>query len=303
MKKNYLKRVAAVSLMTVFFAMATGCGDQAKASNNKWGLEEFNFVLIPGEDTEKSVQLRDEMAQDLSKEIGVPVNIYRASDYNAAVEAMRTGSAQLALLGPFSYVTAVERSGAECVCVSATNGEKGYKSYFISRSDSGIKSLEDLEGKTFAFADAASTSGNVVPCNEILNAFPEKGLTFDDLHADGKYFKSSTYSGSHANSLQAVVQGNVDAAAVSSNTYDNQIEKGNVQEGELTVFYESPTIPGSPIAIKDDLPQELKDKVKEFLLNYDDEEYFGGPNIRYVEVEDSEYDYIRELQKKYNLSD
>lgn len=303
MKKSYFKQAVAVSLMTVCFAMAAGCGSQAQASDNKWGLEEFNFVLIPGEDTEKSVQLRDEMASDLSATIGVPVNVYRASDYNAAVEALRTGSAQMALLGPFSYVTAVDRSGAECICVSATDGEKGYRSYFIARSDSGIDSLDDLEGKTFAFADAASTSGNVVPCNEILNMFPDKGLTFDDLHADGKFFKSSTYSGSHANSIQAVVQGNVDAAAVSSNTYENQIEKGNVEEGELTVFYESPVIPGSPIAIKEDLPQELKDMVKEFLINYDDEEYFGGPNIRYVEVEDSEYDYIRELQEKYNLSD
>ena len=57
------------------------------------------------------------------------------------------------------------------------------------------------------------------------------------------------------------------------------------------------------MAIQKDLPQELKDKVTEFLLNYDDEEYFGAPNKNYVAIEDSEYDYIRELQQKYNLTD
>ena len=65
-------------------------------------LEEFVMVMIPGEDTEKSIQLRDTMAEKMSEAIGVPVTTYRATDYSAAVEAMRTGNAQLAYLGPFS---------------------------------------------------------------------------------------------------------------------------------------------------------------------------------------------------------
>ena len=208
----------------------------------------------------------------------------------------------MAYLGPFSYVTAAERADAECICALATDGETGYKSYFIAKAESEIETLEDLEGKTFAFADPSSTSGNVVPCNEILAVINDR-LTFDELHVDGNFFKSATYSGSHINSIQAVVQGNVDAAAVSSTTLKNAISEGLVQEDELKVFYESPELPGSPVAIRKDLPQELKDKVAEFLLSYDDEEYFGGSNIKYGTVKDSDYDYIRELQEKYNLTD
>ena len=115
------------------------------------------------------------------------------------------------------------------------------------------------------------------------------------------------FAGTHPSSLQAVVQGNVDAAAVSSGTYVNQIEKGNVNEGDLKIIHESPNIPGSPIAIQKDLPQELKDKVKEFLLSYDDPEYFqdeeGVEPKRYIEISDSDYDYLAELKAKYSLSD
>ena len=172
---------------------------------------------------------------------------------------------------------------------------------------SDIETLADLQGKTFAFVDPESASGNVVPCNEILNAVPELGLTFDDLHTDGKFFKSAMFAGSHAGSMQAVIQGNVDAAAVSSSTYENQIEAGNAQEGDLKIIHKSPTIPGSPIAIQKDLPQELKDKVKDFLLSYDNPEYFGDEEgkepERFIAIEDSAYDYIRELKEKYNLSD
>ena len=187
--------------------------------------------------------------------------------------------------------------------VQATSGESGYQSYIVARSDSDIESLADLEGKTFAFVDPESTSGNVIPTDEIINEFPEKELTFDDVHAEGKFFASAMYAGSHPASIQAVVQGNVDAGAVTNTTYENQIESGNVNEEDLKVIWESPVIPGSPLAIQKDLPQELKDKVKEFLLAYDDAEYFGDPNSRYIEANDEDYDYLEELKDKYGLTD
>lgn len=329
-RTNAFKKFTATLLMAALTAsMVTGCGTEKQEQSNetesqtntsenssvedsgeaeelsaaeKWGIDEFTFVLIPGEDSEKSVQLRDNMCEDLSEAIGIPVNVYRATDYNAAVEAMRTGNAQLAFLGPFSYVTAVERAGAECICVSGTNGSVGYQSYIITKGDSDIESLENLEGTTFGFVDPSSTSGNVVPCNEILENL-DLSISFDDLHLDGVFFKTATYVGNHQNSIQAVIQGNVDAAAVSSNTLSNQIEKGNIAEDDVKIIHESPVIPGSPICIQKDLPEELKEIVSDFLLSYDNDEYFGGPDTRYVAIEDSEYDYIRELQDKYGLTD
>ena len=116
------RKIAALLLSAALAVTAvTGCtsaagsggsGAQAEATaENGYGLEEFVMVMIPGEDTEKSVQLRDTMAEKMSETIGVPVTTYRATDYSAAVEAMRTGNAQLAYLGPFSYVTARDRAG------------------------------------------------------------------------------------------------------------------------------------------------------------------------------------------------
>ena len=329
------KKIAALTLTALMAAASmTGCSESgtssgpstgsnagnssqssastAAASADDYGLKEFVMVMIPGEDTEKSVQLRDNMAEDMSKALGIPVTTYRATDYSAAVEAMRTGNAQLAEFGPFSYVTARERAGAEALAVrGTTDGVSGYQSYIVVKSDSGLHTLEDLQGKTFSFVDPESTSGNVVPCNELLNAFPDLGLTFDDLHTDGKFFKSAMFAGTHPGSMQAVIQGNVDAGAVASSTYENQIQAGNAKEDDLKILHESPTIPSDPIAIQKDLPQALKDKVKEFLLSYDDADYFSdaerieeGKEIqRFIEANDSDYDYLQELKEKFNLSD
>lgn len=322
-KRNVMKMIAALLMTAV---AATGCGaqstEQSKESTvqasevasepekeltaaERWGIESFNYVLIPGEDSEKSVQLRDNMCQALSEALGgIPVNSYRATDYNAAVEAMRTGTAQMAYLGPFAYATATERSGAECMVVNPqVSGGIGYQSYIITSPDSDIESLADLEGKTFGFVDPSSTSGNIVPCNDIMT---ELGLdlSFDEMHLDGKFFGSVTYVGSHQSSLQGVIQGNVDAAAVSSNTYTNQIKKGNVSEGDVKIIHKSAVIPGSTLCIKNDLPEELKAAVKEFLLNYEElNEETGEMEKKYIEVQDSDYDYVRGLQEKFDLTD
>ncbi len=296
--------LTAVLLSGCTQASASTPGEQT--AQEKYGLEEFVVVLIPGEDDPKSLQIRDTFAADMSAVIGLPVRTYRATDYNAAVEAMRTNQAQLAMLGPFSYVMARQRANAECVAIRSVNGtDFGYYSQIIVRADSDIETLADLQGKRFAFVDPGSTSGNLIPTDCIIKELPDLNLTFDGLHADGVFFKSAMFSGNHPNALQAVIKGDVDAAAVASSTYENEISKGNANAGDLRVIFTSPMIPGSPMAIKKDINLELKEKVVDFLLTYDNVDYFGGPESksRYWKVDDKFYDYLEDIQIKYNLVD
>ncbi|MDR2421624.1 MAG: PhnD/SsuA/transferrin family substrate-binding protein [Oscillospiraceae bacterium] len=79
----------------------------------------------------------------MSEYLGIPVEEYHGDDYSAVVEAMRTGAAQIASFGPFSYVHAAERSGAECFAVQANNGTSGYYSLIIAGKGSGIESLDE----------------------------------------------------------------------------------------------------------------------------------------------------------------
>ena len=247
----------------------------------------------------------------MSEALGIPVKEYHATDYNAAIEAMRTGQAHVARLGPFSYVHAVDRAGAECFAVQAKGGEASYQSWLVTKADSDIKAITDLKGRKFSLVDPESTSGNIVPSNEILNAMNDPNLTFDDLHINGKFFESVMFAGTHPNSLQGVYKGDVDAGAVSSNTFASEVKKGNVDESKLRVIHKSPDLPNGPWSYQKDLPQELKDKIKDFVLNFDDETYWttvankkeGEPAYRFIEIKDSEYAYIRELRDKFNLTD
>jgi phosphonate transport system substrate-binding protein len=219
---------------------------------------------------------------------------------------MRTGHADIASFGPVTYVQAVERAGVEAMVVVAPFGDKsqaGYTSKIIVKAGSPVKTLRDLRGKTFAVVDPASTSGNYVPTLELMNAFP--GMNNEDFHTNGSFFSSVSFSGRHQNGLQAVINGDVDAAPVASDILEGELAAGRVRESDFTVIHQSPLIPNAPISIRKELPDDLKARIKEFFLGYKNPDYFqfmlGWPpeqQPEFVAANDRDLDYVRDLMAK-----
>jgi phosphonate transport system substrate-binding protein len=303
-----LKKTALLVLAAALFPLAGYAGGSSEASVGKGpaGPGQIVMCYLPNEASEELAEYRGIMQHDMSAAIGVKVVEINAADYNAVVEAMRTKHADVVYFGPVSYVQAVERSGAQALVTPARFGDKnqsGYTSKIIVKTGSPIKNLKDLRGKTFAFVDPASTSGNYVPTLELMNSFP--GMTNEDFHTNGVFFSSVSFSGKHQNGLQAVINGDVQAAPVASDILAAEIAAGRVNPRDITVIHESPRIPSSPMAIRGDLPEELKAKVKRFFLTYKNPDYFqfmlglpAAEKPEFVEALDSDYDYVRDLMAK-----
>lgn len=282
---------------------------QQQANND---VKSIVIAYLPNESSEELGEYRKGIAKDMETALGVKVTEFLASDYNATIEAMRTGKADIANFGPLSYTQAVSRAKAECIVAAAPNGNKeemGYSSYIVTQGNNAeINSIEDLEGKKFGFVDANSTSGNLVPSFYILQTINNSKLTFDDLHTNGKFFESVSFTGKHQNGLQAVIKGDIDAAPVASDILEREFNENRADKNAVKIIFKSPKIPGSPVAIRGDLPEEFKQKVKEFYLNYDNEEYFDrfvglsdGKPQRYVEVTDEDYKEIMALKEKFGM--
>jgi phosphonate transport system substrate-binding protein len=69
-------------------------------------------------------------------------------------------------------------------------------------------------------------------------------------------------TGSHANSLAALVQGQVDASALSFDSFDKAIEQKAVDPATIRVVAKSMAIPYPPIVMNSKLPQALKGKLR-----------------------------------------
>lgn len=312
MKKNReWKKLALISCMAA--AVLAGCGSSKEASETEAagpGGEDgvFTIAYAPNESTTESADARNGLAKDLGEALGCEVEEIQASDYNAIIEALRTGKADMAYMGSQALALGVERTALEPIVMKAEDGdpEKAiYHSVLIAGSgNEEINTIEDIRGKTMAFVDPDSTSGNLVPTAEIIQAFPEDELNSDDLHTNGAFFEAVSFSGSHQAGLQAVIKGDVDVAPISDQILASEIANGNAAEGDVKVIHESGAIPAEAMVVAEHVDQATRDQLTQFLTSYDNDQYFSDviklPGARFVECDMSDYEEIIELNKIIN---
>lgn len=309
---KHTKKIAGIGLLTLMTAsMLVGCSAESQAADaNGPGGEDgvFTIAYAPNESTTESADARNGLAKDLSEALGCEVEEIQASDYNAIIEALRTGKADMAYMGSQALALGVERTDLEPIVMKAEEGdpEKAiYHSVLItSSSNQEINSIEDIQGKTMAFVDPDSTSGNLVPTAEIIKAFPDEELNSDMLHTNGDFFEAVSFSGSHQAGLQAVIKGDVDVVPISDQILASEIAHGNAKEEDVKIIHESGAIPAEAMVVGEHVSEETREQLTEFLTTYDNEDYFTDvikvPGARFVACDMSDYEEIIELNQIIN---
>jgi phosphonate transport system substrate-binding protein len=250
--------------------------------------------LIPSEDSRAMIANSQAMMDMLSKALGMPVKPFVAADYNGVIEALRSKRLDVAYLGPFSYVLGATVADIEAFAVAETKkaGRTYYHSQIIAHKDTGIKTVADLKGKTFAFVDPSSTSGHL---------FPKAGLLKAGFNPD-KDFGRVIFSGSHDSSAIAVQNKKVDAAAVADRIYEAAITKGLVKREDINVVWKSDPIPESPTVWRKDLSPDLKKRVQAAFLQVKDIPWSDQGLLNgFHPTNDAAYDVIRDTAKVLNL--
>lgn len=308
MRKTH--RIISLALCAVTaLTLASGCGGKKGDPSSPGGEDGvFTIAYAPNESTTESADARNGMAEDLKEVLGCEVEEIQASDYNAIIEALRTGKADMAYMGSQALALGVERTELEPIVMKAEEGDKDkaiYHSVLITQSSNDeINSIEDIRGKTMAFVDPDSTSGNLVPTAEIIQAFPEEELNSDMLHTNGDFFEAVSFSGSHQAGLQAVVKGDVDVVPISDQILASEIANGHAAQDDIKIIHESAAIPTEAIVVAEHVSQETRDTLREFLISYDNEQYFTDvikvPGARFVECSMSDYEDVIELNKIIN---
>lgn len=300
------KSIACVllSAMVAFGSFAAGCGGNSQEAEKKT----FTIAYAPNESTTDSADARSTLAKDLGKVINMEVKEIQASDYTAIIEALRTGKADMAYMGALAVAMGAERAGVTPIVMKAPNGDKAqavYHSVFITqKNNSEINSIKDFKGKTIAFVDPDSTSGNLVPTSEIMKAFPDLHLTNEKIHTNGEFFEAVSFSGKHQAGLQAVIKGDVDIVPISDQIMASEFKNGNADENAVKVVHSSAAIPAEAMVVSKTVNEDLKKTLTKFLVEYNNKDYFDKvikkADARFVECSMADYQPIVELNKNIN---
>jgi phosphonate transport system substrate-binding protein len=226
-------------------------------------IKELNFGVIPAELAQNVKKDWQPFVDDMSKALGMKVNAFFATDYAAVIEGMRFNKVQIAWFGNKSAMEAVDRANGEVFAHTVGfDGTPGYWSLLITRADSDIKTLDDVlkNGKKYVFGngDPNSTSGFLVPAYYIfaMNKIDPK-----------THFKLVRNAGHEAN-LLAVLTKQVDFAT-NNNMELTRFEKLHPDKAaQIRIIWKSPLIPNDPLVWRKDLPDDLKAKIKNFILGY-----------------------------------
>ena len=258
------------------------------------------FGVEPYDTAARLVPIYEKIGKLIGDKVGCNVQVFVATSYNAEIEAMRNGKLELAEFGPLGYVLAHQVAKAEAIAAFGSTDGKSvtYWASLVTYSSSGIKTVADIRGHSFAFSDAASTSGHLFPAYWLRKA----GI---DPDKDVK----AIYAGSHTASFEAIYNHKVDAGELNSEQLESATQRGHYKEGDLVFLWKSDPIPTDPFAVRGDLPAGLKKKLTEAVQHLDlmsldpaDRKILVGAGItQIVPQTDQSYDLIRDLVKTLNI--
>jgi phosphonate transport system substrate-binding protein len=247
----------------------------------------ISFGVIPKDNPRIAYEKFQPLMDYLSEKTPYRFELALSKTYKETVIALGQGDIDLAFLGPLTYLHARAEYNAESILKSITeNGESFYRSVIVTKNDSSIKELSDLNGKSFAFASPQSTSGNLIP--RYLMA--EYGIHLRQL----ENYNNFNY---HDTVVKWVLKGEYDAGAVRESVAEKYIPLG------LKIIARSEPIPTGPLVVGSQTPHILVKTVKAALLDMVktdegikvlrkiDPEFMGG----FAEADDYDYEHIRNM--------
>ena len=253
--------------------------------------KKFNMVFVPASEKGDESDYKS-LISIVEKLTGFEINTIKVTDYNAAVEAMRAGRADIAWYGGKTYIKAAEIADAEAFAAGVRPGEKNanYFAYFVVKNDSKIKKFSDIKGKVLSLNTIGSTSGDLIPQVELAK------INLSTTNKD--HFKNVFYAGSHDACLLAVLNNQSDVCGMSSRNFEARLADNTFKLEQVRIIHESDPVPPPPLAYSKKIPLEDRKKIKKAVLEahkYGEIGGYGGKMSHYISVKDTDYDVLRKV--------
>ena len=217
--------------------------------------------------------------------LGWKVKIIIVKDYLSLGEQIQKGTIDGGWFSPLSYITAAQMTPLVPIATPLINGKDYYNGYIITRNNSGIQTLQDLSGRTFAYVDKNSASGYLYAKHSIKEA----GLNPETI------FSSVSFAGSHDQVILGVINGDFDAGATYNEAYEKMQKSGTDMSG-IKIISTTGNIQKDAIAFSSSMDPGRIELIKDAFIHFHDFSGITTPVTGFVEAKDSNYDLIRQVQ-------
>jgi len=157
----------------------------------------IQVLFVPSVDVDFMISSGDLIESALFDATGLYFNVSVPTSYAATIEEMCASPTNtIGFIPAMGYALANQLCGVEPALASVRYGWNVYWTEFIVARDSDIQTFDDLNGKTWAYPDATSTSGFLYPSA----LFSDMGITVGE----------TIEAGGHPQAVKAVYNGEAD---------------------------------------------------------------------------------------------
>ena len=296
-----MKKIIALLMSLVMLFSLTACSGK-DASNEAASSGEAPVLKIAGIPDQEASEMEkgfNDLATYLSEKTGFEVEYVPVADYSAVVTGFERGDIHLAWFGGLTGVQA-RNIVPEAQAIAQRPRDEKFHSVFIAQKELGIKSLEDLKGKSFTFGSESSTSGHLMPRYFLMEA---------GIDADSDFDGKPNYSGSHDKTYTLVESGAFNAGALNEAVWEGAVEENKVDLDKVEAFYTTPDFYDYNWSVNEldgEFGEGTNEKIKQALLSIGDEQPDNQilkllKTDKFIEASNDNYDAIEKVAKEIGI--
>ena len=277
-------------LLSIFAVLALLATDESIAAAQRGVLR---FAITSAVASDPSFNNYRELTNYIAKRVGRKAVFISGLTYSQVDNLFMKGDADVGFLCNAHFARRKDVVGFVPVAAPIISGHKRpkFQVYIIVHKDSGLKSLDDLRGRSVDFADPLSTTS--IYAAYMLRT---KNTTIKS------YFGKAVFSGSHDMTIELVARKMVDAGFIDGHIWDYQDKMRSPYSSETRVIHKSPDFTVPPVVVSKTTPEWLRMKLKDILLSMNKDpagmEILNKLRIdRFVVISASDY---QDVSRMYN---
>ncbi len=234
-------------------------------------VKKFVIALKANKNPEKMLEEKENLQKYLTEKLGREVEVVIPSASSAIVEGFKGRTIDLGYLSSTDAARNLDEEAGSILFIHLKGDKPNYDSVWLTSADGNYSSIDDLAGHPVAFASPTSTSGRLIPTWDLVkrgHVGPEKALT--------DFFSEVKFATGYVSAVQLVLDGHVEAAAVSDYVFLGDKYLDDEQKAKLKILQKQGPVPSHTICHRKTLSKADLDLLRQTLLAMNED----NPDLR-----------------------